>query len=81
MIFIKPKTAVGKQEVYYIRLAVIEAAAIPGRVPAFFAVVEILVVGAVEKRKPITLVFHCMGMDEIHDYSKPKTMSRIYEAL
>ena len=81
MELVEPVAAVRKQKMEHVRLAVVEAARIPGLVPALRSGVEILAVGAVEARKAVALVLDGMGMHEIHDHPQAHAMRRIHERL
>ena len=81
MVLLHPVFAVGKQEVFDLVLAVIEAAGAPGGMVTLMALVEIQVVPAVEAAQAFGLIDHRMGMDYVHNDRNSAGVGIIHEAL
>ena len=62
---LEPVADVGQQELADFRPAVVEALGVPRRMVAAFALVEILVAGAVEVVEALGEVFDGVGMDDV----------------
>ena len=81
MVLVKPKAAIRQEKVQDIRLPVVEASAIPGRMPALHPRMKVLVVRPVEERQTVALVLDGMGMDKVHNDPQPHSMRRINQGL
>ena len=68
LVFIEPEFAVAQQEIDYGILSIVEAERIPCRVLASAVAVEVLVVAAVEASQTLHLVFHGVGVYDIHNH-------------
>ena len=68
LVFIEPEFAVAQQEIDYGIFSIVEAERIPCRVLASAVAVEVLVVAAVEASQTLHLVFHGVGVYDIHNH-------------
>ncbi len=65
----------------HLRLAVVEAARVPGDVIAAVALVEVLVGGAVEARQALDLVVHRVRVHEVHDDRAAQAVGGVDQGL
>ena len=81
MIFLHPELAVAQEEVQYLVLAVVEAAAPPcGMIPRGSGV-EVEVFPAVETAESFDFVGNRMGMDYVHDYGDAHPVGLVHQGL
>ncbi len=80
-VFVEPEAAVGEQEVQDLDLAVVEAARVPGTVPAARPAVEVLMQGPVEAAQALDLVGYGVGVHQVHDHGDPRAVGGIHQRL
>ena len=79
--FLDPVAGVREEEVEDGRFGVVEAAGVPCGVEAAWAVVEVLVGGAVEVGEPFDFVFDGVGVDEVDDDGEAERVGGVDEGF
>ena len=78
---VHPETAVRKKEVEHLRLGVVEAARIPGRMLAARPFVKVEARGAVLARDAFDLVSDRMRVNEVHEHAQPHAVGLVHQGL
>ena len=81
MVFVEPELAVGQQEVEHLILAVVKTQAVPSRMLATVALIEILAGVAGKVAQALHFVLHGMRMHDVHDDGQSQLMCLVDELL
>ena len=81
LVFLQPELAVGQQEIKHGILAIVKAQGIPCGMLALVVAIEVQVARAIKAAQALDLVFHCMGVDNVHDDSHALGMGVVDEVL
>ena len=79
--FVQPILAVGEQEVYHLVFAVVETERVPGRMLVAVAGIEELVGVAGQIAQSLHLVFHGMGVYDVHNHGHALSVRFVNQLL
>ena len=81
MVLLHPELAVGEEEMLGLALSVVETAAVPSRMMALIALIEVEVLASVEIAQALGLVLHHMRVDKVHNDRNSARVGIIHQVL